>query len=151
MNKDPEKPERTTSKRPCPAIVWLVLLAAIFLLMLSVTLFLPGGPDRLSDWIPAGLFLFVISFAAATVLLGLWQILRWLSCWRNCPIDLFARALQAAAEHENRYLEQTTPSRLAVAPPGSHSSPAGRAGRRLFSLHLVASSILSSRTSGSSR
>jgi hypothetical protein len=51
--------------------------------MLSVTLFLPGGPDRLSDWIPAGLFLFVISFAAATVLLGLWQILRWLSCWRN--------------------------------------------------------------------
>ncbi|MGO9203003.1 MAG: glycosyl hydrolase family 28 protein [Limisphaerales bacterium] len=32
--------------------------------------------------------------------------------WHNCPIDLFARALQAPAEHENRYLEQTTPGRM---------------------------------------
>ncbi len=63
--------------------MWLVALAGTFLILLTVTPCLPGGPRRFSDWVLAALFLLVFSFATATVLIGVWLPTRWLCCWRN--------------------------------------------------------------------
>jgi hypothetical protein len=83
MNEEPNSSRETTRKRPAYSIVWLILLAATLVILLAVTPFLAGGPRRFSDWIPACLILFVVSFVTATVLLGVWLLARWLCRWRN--------------------------------------------------------------------
>jgi alpha-L-arabinofuranosidase len=56
--------------------LWLILAAAIFLILLTATQFLPGGTRSFSDWLPALAFLFAVSLATATVLAGTWWVVR---------------------------------------------------------------------------
>lgn len=70
----------------------LFLLAAIFLILLTVTQFLPGGRRSFSDWIPALLFLFAVSLAAAATILGVCVSALWLCCRRNIKRLSFAGA-----------------------------------------------------------
>jgi hypothetical protein len=56
--------------------LWLILSAGILLILLVLTQFLPGGTRSLSDWLPAGLFLFVFSVTTAAILVGAWVIVR---------------------------------------------------------------------------
>ncbi|MGO9199362.1 MAG: hypothetical protein ACLQM8_02330 [Limisphaerales bacterium] len=92
MNEDSRTPGKRTSKGVRCTAVWLVLLTAIFLSLLVVVQFLPGRPDTLSDWVQIGLVLFVVSFAIATVLLGVWQFGRWVCCRSNLRRGLLSCA-----------------------------------------------------------
>jgi hypothetical protein len=56
--------------------LWLFSASAIFLVLLTVTQFLPGGTRTLSNWLPPLLFLLVTSLAIATALILVWLVLR---------------------------------------------------------------------------
>jgi hypothetical protein len=96
MNKTSPAPETESGKGRRRAVVWLLLLAAVFFILLVVALCLPGGPSRLAEWIPVGLFLFVVSFAVATALVGVWVVGSRLGCRRNLKrLGLAGAALAA--------------------------------------------------------
>jgi hypothetical protein len=81
-----------TKNRPRTFRLWLLLIAALFLLLLTLTQFLPGGTRTFSDWVPPLLFLFTVSLAIATALLGAWFVLRPPSWRRKFKRLLFAFA-----------------------------------------------------------
>ena len=95
MNEEPKSIWKKSWPTPFLFRAWLVLAAATFLILLVIILFLPGGPRSLLDWVPASLFLLAASAAIATVFLSVWQLGRWLLCWRNCKRSLFALACLA--------------------------------------------------------
>jgi hypothetical protein len=59
------------------------LAAAAFLFLAIVTQFLPGGRRSFTDWILPALFLFGVSLAMATALLGVWLFVCCLCRWRG--------------------------------------------------------------------
>ena len=76
--------------------LWLILVAAAFLVLLMVTQFLPGGRRSFSDWMQPLLFLLVVSVVTATTLLGVWVVGGWLCRWRTLKGVLFAGACLVA-------------------------------------------------------
>ena len=70
--------------------LWLILVAATFLILLIAMLFGSGGARSLSDWWAPALFLFGNSLLVATSVIGVWVVGRWLCCWRNLRWLLFA-------------------------------------------------------------
>ena len=62
---------------------WLILSAATFVVLLTVTQFLPGGRRSFSDWLPAVLFLLVVSLAIPAAFLVVGFLVRCLCSWRN--------------------------------------------------------------------
>ena len=96
MNGEPDNLGQTTGKGRRYFLPWLILVAATFLILLIVTQFLPGGRRSFSDWLPAALFLFAVSLAVATALLGIWLLVRWLCWWRKSKRFFFACASLAA-------------------------------------------------------
>src|SRR5580765_1510328 len=76
--------------------LWLILAAAIFLILLAVTQFLPGGMRSFSDWVWPLSFLFAISLAAATIVCGVSWVIRLRFCWNNFRWFVFALAGVAA-------------------------------------------------------
>jgi len=55
---------------------WFVLAASFFLVLLTLTQFLPGGTRNFSDWLPPLSFLLAVSLATATALIGVWLVFR---------------------------------------------------------------------------
>jgi len=82
MNQESENLGKETGKGPRNLRLWLILVAATFLVLLMVTQFLPGGRRSFSDWMQPLLFLFGVSVAAATAFLGVWVVGRWVCRWR---------------------------------------------------------------------
>ena len=72
-----------------------MMVVATFLIVLVVTLFIPGRPRHFSDWWPALVFTLLVSVVAATVSVGLWAFIRWFFCWRNFKRFLFGVACLA--------------------------------------------------------
>jgi hypothetical protein len=92
MNEQPNSEGKKLAKGPRYMRLWLILLAATFFILLTVTQFLPGGGRSFSDWMQPWLFLLVVSVAVATALLGVWLVGRWFCRWRNLKRVLFAGA-----------------------------------------------------------
>ena len=95
MNEEPKSIWKKSWPTPFLFRAWLILVAATFLIIFIISLFLPGGPRSILDWVPALLFFLAASVAIATVFLGTWQFARWLFCWRNLKRSLFALACLA--------------------------------------------------------
>ena len=89
MNEEPESLGKKTGKRRSYLCLWLILVAAAFLVLLMVTQFLPGGRRSFSDWMEPLLFLLVVSLVTATTLLGVWVVGGWLCRWRSLSRILF--------------------------------------------------------------
>jgi alpha-L-arabinofuranosidase len=70
--------QETVSKKKWRGLfrLWLLLASALFLVLLTLTQFLSGGPRTFSDWLPALFFLVAVTLAFATTLIGGWLILR---------------------------------------------------------------------------
>jgi hypothetical protein len=83
MNEEPDNSREIPNKQRVYSVAWLILAAATFIILLAGTSFLPGGPRRFSDWVPACLILFVVSMATATAFLGVWLVVHWLCRWHN--------------------------------------------------------------------
>ncbi len=96
MNEEPESLGKKTGKGRSYLRLWLILVAAAFLVLLTVTQFLPGGRRSFSDWMEPLLFLLVVSLVAATTLLGVWVVGGWLCRWRTLKGVLFAGACLVA-------------------------------------------------------
>ena len=96
MNEEPESLGKKTGKRRSHLCLWLILVAAAFLVLLMVTQFLPGGRRSFSDWMQPLLFLLVVSVVTATTLLGVWVVGGWLCRWRTLKGVLFAGACLVA-------------------------------------------------------
>jgi hypothetical protein len=92
MNEEPDSISNRTRNGPRYLRSWLILVVATFLVLLIVVQFLPGGQRSFSDWLQPVLFLFGVSLAAATALLGVWVAGRWVCHWRNLKRMLFAGA-----------------------------------------------------------
>jgi len=86
MSNEPDSSSNRVRKVPRYSMLWLILLAGIFLALLAGTPFLPGGPRRFSEWVCACLILFVVSFGTATALLVVWLTVRWFCSWRHLKI-----------------------------------------------------------------
>jgi hypothetical protein len=56
--------------------LWLMVLLVLFLCLLAVMQFLPGGNRSFSDWWPPLLFLLVVSIVTATILVSVWGFIR---------------------------------------------------------------------------
>ena len=68
---------------------WLFLTAAVFLIFLIIVQFIPGGPRRFLDLLPAP---GINSLVIATVAVGLWALTRWLFGGRHFKRFLFRLA-----------------------------------------------------------
>src|SRR6478672_5188532 len=63
--------------------LWLVLAGGMFVLLLVVTQFLPGGTRSFRDWMwPLG-FLLAVTLITATATLGVWLAVRPPYCWKK--------------------------------------------------------------------
>jgi tetratricopeptide (TPR) repeat protein len=82
MNELPEDLLKKAGKGQRYLRLWLILVAATFLVLVAVTQFLPGGRRSFSDWMQPLLFLLAASVAVATILLGVWLVGRWFFHWR---------------------------------------------------------------------
>jgi hypothetical protein len=82
MNEEPKDLLKNSGGGSHYLLPWLILVAGTFLILLIVTQFLPGGRRSFSDWMPPLLFLFAVSLAVATGLLGMWVVGRWVCRWR---------------------------------------------------------------------
>src|ERR1035437_702456 len=89
MNEEPESLSKGTRNGPRYLRVWLILMAAIFLVLLIVTQFLPGGSRSFLDWMQPVLFLFAVSLAVATAVICGWLVGRWFCRWRILKRVLF--------------------------------------------------------------
>jgi hypothetical protein len=97
MNEEPESWWKKARTGPRYLRLWLILMAATFLVLLTVTQFLPGGRRSFSDWMQPLLFLFGVSVAAATAFLGVWVVGRWVCRWRILkPVRLVGACLIAS-------------------------------------------------------
>ena len=74
---------------------WLIVVAATFVTVLIVTLFIPGGSRSFSDWWPALVFTLLVSVIVATIFVTLWAFIRSFFCWRNFKRLLFGAACLA--------------------------------------------------------
>jgi hypothetical protein len=83
MIEEPNSEWKKMGKGPRYCRLWLILVAATFLVLLAVTQFLPGGRRSFSDWMQPLLFLLAVSLAVATALLGVWLVGRSFCRWRN--------------------------------------------------------------------
>jgi len=92
MNEEPNNLGMKTGRGPRYLRLWLILVAATFLVLLIVTQFLPGGQRSFSDWMQPVLFLLGVSLAVATALVGVWGIGRWFCHWRVLKRVLLAGA-----------------------------------------------------------
>jgi hypothetical protein len=92
MNEEAKSLRKKTRKDTRYFRLWLILVAATFLILVIFTQFLPGGSRSFSDWMLPSLFLFAVSLAIATAFLGAWLFVRGLCCWRNVKRFLFACA-----------------------------------------------------------
>jgi uncharacterized membrane protein len=82
MNELPEDLLKKAGKGQRYLRLWLILVAATFLVLVAVTQFLPGGRRSFSDWMQPLLFLLAASVAVTTILLGVWFVGRWFFHWR---------------------------------------------------------------------
>jgi hypothetical protein len=89
MNEEPRSWWKTTGNGLRYVRLWLILVAATFLILLITMLFASGGPRSFSDWWEPALFLFMVSLSIATAIIGVWLGGRWLCCWRNLRWLLF--------------------------------------------------------------
>jgi hypothetical protein len=83
MNEEPNNLRNNTGKGRRYFLLWLILVAATFLVLLIAMLSGSGGPRSFSDWLAPALFLFGNSLIVATAVIGVWVGGRWLCCWRN--------------------------------------------------------------------
>ena len=74
MNSAPR--ELPPKKRQRVFRFWLITAASLFLVLLTLTQFLPGGTRTFSDWLPALFFLLAVSLSTASGPLGLWLLIR---------------------------------------------------------------------------
>jgi alpha-N-arabinofuranosidase len=74
MNDGPQAPPE--KKRQWIFRVWVTLTSVLFLILLALTQFLPGGRRTFSDWLPALFFLLTVSLIAATGLIVAWFLIR---------------------------------------------------------------------------
>jgi hypothetical protein len=81
MNEDHDSAANKTRNGPRYLRAWVVLTVAGYLGLLILTQFLPGGRRSFVDWLEPVLFLFPVSMAAATVIVGAWRVGRWV--WRR--------------------------------------------------------------------
>ena len=81
MNGEPESRLSRIGKAAGCLRVWLILIPVIFVILLGLTQFLPGGRRGFSDWVQPLLFLFTVSLAAATALVAVWVAGRWVCRW----------------------------------------------------------------------
>jgi hypothetical protein len=88
---------KKSRKLPRPLRDWLILVVATFFILLTITHFLPGGPQTIADWLLASLVMLCVSLVIATVLLSAWWFIRWLFCWHNLRRFLFALACLATS------------------------------------------------------
>jgi tetratricopeptide (TPR) repeat protein len=77
MNEEPNNLGKKTANGPRHFRLWLILVAATFLVLLIVTQLLPGGRRSFSDWLQPVLFLLGVSLAVATAIVGVWVVGRW--------------------------------------------------------------------------
>jgi len=81
MNEEPNDLLKNSGKGSRYFRLWLILMAATFLVLLIGTQFLSGGRRSFSDWMQPLLFLFAVSLAVATGLLVVWMVGRWVCRW----------------------------------------------------------------------
>ena len=82
-----EVPARRSYFKP-----WLIIWAIVLVILLGLVLVLPGGPQHGGDWWIAMGVMAGVSFIAASLLVWLWRVCRWLCCWRNLRRALFGVA-----------------------------------------------------------
>src|SRR5262245_14820090 len=70
--------------------LWFVLVSAVFLILLIATQFLLGGRRSFWDWLPAVIFLLIVSVVGVSAVFGGWQLVRWMFRRRNLKWSLFA-------------------------------------------------------------
>lgn len=93
MSEEPKSVWKKSFTGPRWLGAWLIILtAATFVIILVITLFLPGGPHGLLEWAPASIALMGISLIIATALMCLWILLRWVINPKNFKRLLFALA-----------------------------------------------------------
>jgi len=92
MNEEPDSISNRTRNGPRYLRLWLILVAATFLVLLIVTQLLPGGRRSFSDWLQPVLFLFGVSLGVATAVLGVWVVGRWVCHWHILKRVLLAGA-----------------------------------------------------------
>ena len=92
MNEKPDSIANRKRNGPRYLRLWLILVAAVFLVLLIVTQLLPGGQRSFSDWLQPVLFLFGVSLGVATAVLGVWVVGRWVCHWRILKRVLLAGA-----------------------------------------------------------
>src|SRR5215467_571332 len=63
-------------KRPRLFRYWLILSAFLFLVLVTLTQFLPGGTRTFSDWLPALFFLLTVSLATTGFFMGVCLVVR---------------------------------------------------------------------------
>src|SRR5215467_4907552 len=63
-------------KRPRLFRYWLILSAFLFLVLVTLTQFLPGGTRTFSDWLPALFFLLAVSVTTPAGLIVVWLLIR---------------------------------------------------------------------------
>jgi hypothetical protein len=74
MNDGPQAPPK--KKRQWIFRLWLTLTSVLFLILLALTQFLPGGTRTLTDWLPALFFLLTVSLTTGTGLIVAWFLVR---------------------------------------------------------------------------
>ena len=74
---------------------WLIIVVATFLVILTISFFLPGGLRTNSDLLLASIFFLLVSTIVATIFVGLWSLLRWMFSAKNFRRSLFAVACLA--------------------------------------------------------
>jgi len=73
MSSEPREPPK--NKRQQVLRLWLILTAVLFLILLTLTQFLPGGRRTFSDWLPALFFLFAVSVTVAAGVIVVWLLI----------------------------------------------------------------------------
>ena len=74
---------------------WLILVAATFLVLLTIVLVIPDRPQNSHEWSQALWAFSIFSLVIGSVLLGVWWFLHWIWNWRNFKRFLFGAACVA--------------------------------------------------------
>src|SRR5579859_1989731 len=91
MNKEPKNIQKRSWAELGWLRAWLAVVAAVFVIVLVVTHFIPGRPPTFSDWLGALFVEFTGSLIVGTLVVCLWAFIRWL-CSGNFKRFLFGLA-----------------------------------------------------------